>query len=137
MEKVYTSDTEPARGLVKRSLREIRNVLVDILAFPLERGYINAGESGFKSGYVYTFGDKSSEEIWATEMDYLMETAKTHEDLNAIGAKINYAKENNLKVNVWDYQFAVPKVMRRIYDVIGEPPRKGVRSQIKRSELKD
>jgi hypothetical protein len=114
------------------SIIEIRNKGITDFGLAGRLLTIDGNRVPLKPGYVYN----SPEEIWITEMDYLMENAKTHEDLHAIGAKINYAKENNLKVNIWDYQFAAPKIMRKIYNVIGEPPRpRGERIQIKRSEL--
>lgn len=113
----------------------------DTLTEMKNRGITNFGLAGrlltidgnrvpLKPGYVY----KTLEEIWATEVDHLIETAKTHEDLNAIGAKINYAKESHLNVDPWSYQFRASQKMREIYNVIGEPIR-GERIQIKRSEL--
>ena len=67
-------------------------------------------------------------------LENMIRNAKTHEDLNAIGARLNYAIDNKLDINTLDYQFMAAKKMTEIYNIIGEPV-KGKRIKIRRSEL--
>lgn len=63
-----------------------------------------------KQGHNYT-----REDIWKLEFEELYRNAETKEDLNALGAKLNYAIDNKLDINVIDYQFMGAKKMTEIY----------------------
>jgi hypothetical protein len=52
-------------------------------------------------------------------LERMIATAQTHEDLDAIGEKINYAIDNKLDVDIMDYQIKASKKMREIYNKIG------------------
>ncbi len=53
MEKTYASNRELAKELVERAVNGIKNIFVDVIAFPFGKDYMNAGESGFKEGHAY------------------------------------------------------------------------------------
>ena len=49
-----------------------------------------------------------------SSLDSMIESAKTEEDLSAIGSRINYAIDNKLNINVIDYQFKAARKMTEI-----------------------
>jgi hypothetical protein len=57
------------------------------------------------------------EQIWASEVEYMIENADNKIDLNAIGAKLQYAIDNNLYGDlIWGYQLKAAKKMTEIYN---------------------
>ena len=65
-----------------------------------------------KEGAVYSRCTR--EDIWKYEMNNMLKNAKTYEDFNVIGLKINYAIDKKLNIKVIDYQFKAAKKMTEI-----------------------
>lgn len=69
-----------------------------------------------KQGHVYTEANALKDEI-----EYRIKTAKSYEDLNKIGQKLNYAIDNEIyNIGITDLQVNASKKMREIYNKIGE-----------------
>ena len=74
------------------------------------------------------------EKALSKKIEYMIENAKTHKDLDKIGKKLNYANDNRYNIPVIDYQISASKKMREIYNVFGAPV-KGERAKVKREDL--
>ena len=56
-----------------------------------------------------------------SKIENMIKSASTHEDLNEIGAKINYAINNKYhSINIAELQYQASRKMREIYNKIGE-----------------
>jgi hypothetical protein len=51
-----------------------------------------------------------------SNLESMIKNAQTIEDLNSIGLKLNYAIDNKLNVDVYDYQLKAAKKMTEIYN---------------------
>lgn len=97
---------------------------------------INAVLFGDDIKYVGGWNVWNGRQTFKNTIENMIKNAKTHEDLNAIGAKFNEAidKKYVMDKEIWDYQILASKKMREIYNAIGEPV-KGERIKVKRSDL--
>jgi hypothetical protein len=65
-----------------------------------------------EKGHVYT-----REELWKSEVEYLLKNVKDEKGLNALGAKFNEAIDNKYDIDdgvIWDYQLCASKKMTEI-----------------------
>jgi len=99
MEKEYKTNGENVKGLVGRVASEIKSIFRGIYLFPLKEGSIC-----------------KPCDLWKYEVENMLNNAQTIEDLNNLGAKMNYAKDNNLDVGLIDYQFKAAKKMTEVYN---------------------
>ncbi len=69
-----------------------------------------------RKGYFF-----SKSALLKEEIEDMIKYASTYEDLNDIGAKLNYAKDNELfEIGITGLQIKASKKMREIYNKMGE-----------------
>ncbi len=68
-----------------------------------------------KTGHVYTKAD-----VLRSDILDLIKIAKNYSDLNDIGSKIAYAKDNDVEIGLFDCAYRASRKMREIYNKLGE-----------------
>jgi hypothetical protein len=92
--------------------------------------YSNESPVKLKQGWIIP-----KEVALKNDIEYMISGAKTHEDLDNIGAKINYAIDNGIyHLTITDLQVKASKKMKQIYNKFGEP-KKQEKMTIKKSEM--